>query len=362
MMIMCPKDMKRPAANVERLTKILAALNPANMRLAEAMLLQLAEQEGIEVKGEVGSGLAKPEEGMRLWLAHLKQESYSEGTVRTYMSSLTALFKEHENPTRLDLVEWLAKRMETRSPTAVSTDRKALRSLFSFLKEEGLWPNDPTEKLKSIKVPKRMRDAPSFDEVQQLLEYACWKSEETLKYRTMTRVIATTGLRLDEAVSIRKDRIFFDRHEMVVIGKGSKERTVPLVPVAEAVLADFTSKHPGESAYIFPGNTKTGYWSGSSYEKTLSRACKKAGIRHYSPHTLRHFYATFMLQHGAKLEVVQHILGHASAGTTADIYRHVLTTEMHENVRQFAPMKDMPLALPAPTIEGEGRLLEEHND
>ena len=104
----------------------------------------------------------------------------------------------------------------------------------------------------------------------------------------------------------------------------------------------YLERHPEPSPYVFPGDTRTGWWTISSYEKTLLRACDKLGLKPYTPHYLRHFYATYLLQQGAKLEVVSHILCHASIGTTGDIYRHVLTTEMHEASRQFAPLQDIP--------------------
>jgi site-specific recombinase XerD len=74
-------------------------------------------------------------------------------------------------------------------------------------------------------------------------------------------------------------------------------------------------------------------------EKTLGQACARAGVRPFTPHQLRHFYATEMLRNGAKLEVVGRILGHRGIGVTADIYRHVLTGEMHEAVERFGPLK-----------------------
>ncbi len=359
-MVMCSQKNKTAKDdNLGRLTRIIEALSPKSLRLAETMLSQLAEQEGIEA-GSATSMLKTPAEGIPIWLAHLRQESYSENSISVYMSSLKALFEAHPNPARLDVIQWLAKRMETRSPTAVSTDRKAIRSLFSFMKEEGLWPSDPTEKLKSIKVPKRMRDAPSLPEVMKMMEYECWRKTDSDKFHTMTKVIATTGIRLDEACSIRKDRIFPDKHEMVVIGKGNKERTVPLVPVAEAIIAEHLAKYPApDSPYLFPGDTPKGYACGDSYEKTLGRACRAAKIRHYTPHQLRHFFATYTLQHGGKLEVVSRMLGHASIGTTGDIYRHVLTDEMHDTSRLAGPMaKDQPLRLADPRIvEGEAKQL-----
>lgn len=81
----------------------------------------------------------------------------------------------------------------------------------------------------------------------------------------------------------------------------------------------------------------------SGPEKTLRRACKRAGVTPFTPHQLRHLYATHMLRGGAKLEVVARILGHASVGVTADIYRHVATAELHEEHARFAPLNQRDL-------------------
>jgi len=92
-----------------------------------------------------------------------------------------------------------------------------------------------------------------------------------------------------------------------------------------------------DSRYLFPSNSRTGRIEIHNPEKTLRRACLRAGVAPFTPHQLRHLYATHMLRGGAKLEVVARILGHASVGVTADIYRHVAMAEVHEEHLRFAP-------------------------
>jgi site-specific recombinase XerD len=245
--------------------------------------------------------------------------------------------------------------MEGRSPFAVSTDRKAMRSLFSFLREEGLWPVDPTEKLKGIKVPFRSREAPSMEEVEKMLTYRCRKPDEDARYHMMTLLLMTTGLRISEAAGLRKSGINLAKRELKVVGKGDKEGMVPLLPVTVDAIREYMRAHPdGGSPFLFPGKGKTGYWSIYSYEKTLKRACAAVGIKKYTPHCLRHFFATYTLEHGAKLEVVSKILRHAKVGTTADIYRHVRTGEMHEEQAKFSPLSQQP---PAPRLAGPSTAL-----
>ena len=110
--------------------------------------------------------------------------------------------------------------------------------------------------------------------------------------------------------------------------KGGKRRIVPLLESTAEMLARYTEARPSDSPFVFPGRTKAGYAEIYNIKKTFKRACLRAGVEPFTPHGLRHFYATEMLRKGAKLEVVVRIFGHSSIGITADIYRHVRTGEL----------------------------------
>ena len=131
-------------------------------------------------------------------------------------------------------------------------------------------------------------------------------------------------------------------------GKGDRVRVVPLLPQTANALARHMRKRKSDSSYLFPGNTRTGHMEIHNFEKMLRRTCGRAGVEPFTPHQLRHFYATEMLRGGAKLEVVGRLLGHASVGVTADIYRHVRTEELHDAVRRFAPTCGGGLTPPPP--------------
>lgn len=102
-------------------------------------------------------------------------------------------------------------------------------------------------------------------------------------------------------------------------------------------------RRKSQSPYLFPGDTSTGHMNIHNLEKTLRRACLRAGVRPFTPHQLRHLYATTMLRDGGKLEIVSRILGHAGVGVTADIYRHVAMAEVHEEHLRFAPFNGVSL-------------------
>ena len=240
-------------------------------------------------------------------------------------------------PTKFELQSYLARRLEEVSPAAASNERKALASLFGFLHSEGLWPVNPLNGVGHVRVRYRERLCPSAEDVAKVLSAECSRRRDTDKLRILVLLLATTGLRITEAASVLRRDIDLDSLEVRVTGKGDRVRVVPLLPQTAEALKRHMRKVKGGSPYLFPGDTMTGYMEIHNFEKTLRRACIRAGVEPFTPHQLRHFYATEMLRGGAKLEVVARLLGHASVGVTADIYRHVRTEEMHDTVRRFAP-------------------------
>jgi integrase len=313
-------------------------LSPASQGAVAALVRQLAESEGVNVEETGGPGLRSPAEGIPLWIAKLKAERYSARTVHMYGYLAGRYLDRHPAPTRLEVQSYLARRLEEVSPALVSNERKALASLFRFLHSEGLWPINPLNGVGHVRVRYRERLCPEIGDVLKVMEADCLRRKDTDKLRTLVLLLATTGLRISEAAGILRRDIDLGALELRVTGKGDKARVVPLLPLTARALADYMRKRGSGSPYLFPGNTRTGHMDAHNPEKTLRRACKRAGVTPFTPHQLRHLYATHMLRGGAKLEVVARILGHASVGVTADIYRHVATAELHEEHLRFAPL------------------------
>ncbi|MGD1118206.1 MAG: tyrosine-type recombinase/integrase [Dehalococcoidales bacterium] len=267
----------------------------------------------------------------------MKGERYSTNTVFVYRYLAERYLRRDPKPTRLSIQAYLAERLDGgMSPSTVENERKALRSLFSFLKEEKLWKDDPTEKIRHIKVTWGERWCPEQAAVEKVLKVGFYRAIDAVKMRTITTLLATTGLRITEALSLRKDCIDYTHMELKIIGKGKKYRVVPLLPATADTLRDYIDSGNG-SPYVFPGETREGYAHVSNIQKTLKRACIRAGVEPFTPHQLRHFYATESLRKGAKLEVIGRILGHSSIGITADIYRFVRVEELHTEHLKYAP-------------------------
>ncbi len=328
--------------DIESLVAALRRLSPRSRELVTPLIIRLAEREGISVAETEAPQPKSLAECMGLWTAKLRGEGRSNRTVKMYTYLVGRFLEKHPEPTRADIRQHIADRLgEGLSPAAVENERKALRSLFSFLHQEGLRPDDPTAGIRHIRVPYNERRCPSVEDVEKVLEVGCLRSNDTDKIRLIIRLIATTGLRLTETASLRRENVDLDALELRVTGKGNRLRVVPLLPEVSQTVGDYMERRPSDSPFLFPGKTRTGYAEIYNIEKTLKRACLRAGVEPFTPHGLRHFYATEMLKKGAKLEVVGRILGHSSIGITADIYRHVRTEEMHEETRRFAPLNGL---------------------
>ena len=247
------------------------------------------------------------------------------------------------NPTHLSIEAFIAKRFDEVSSSRVASERKALRSFFKFLYTNGLIPVDPTANLESFRVTYDERELPSREDITTLLQSECYRKKDTTKFRTMTILLANTGLRLGEACAIKKANIRFDSLEIKVMGKGRKQRVVPISEYVAQVLKAWV-KQDGHSEWLFPANNAQGYWDKGSFEKTFKQQCRHCGVKPFTPHALRHYFATHCLRNGARLEVVSRLLGHASIAITADIYTHIDREEIHETHQRFAPFAKLVLA------------------
>lgn len=326
-------------ASLEGTVRALCALGPQDLEAASGLILKLARREGFEASPTVPP-IACPEEGLTAWATRLRMEGYSDVTISSYRSAVASLLRDRPAPTRLDVQGWISRRLEERSAATASMSRKAARSLFGFLFTEGLWPVDPTARLGGIKGDSLPKAAPSVDEVATVMSYRCRAREDAERFRCLTALLATTGLRVSEGVGLRKDCVHAERGELVTLGKGKKAGVVPFVPSMAAALKDFMTARPSASPFVFPSaESRSGHWNKGSYERTFRAACLSLGLPPYTPHSLRHFYATHMLKSGAKIEVVSRILRHSSISTTVDVYRHVRTEEMHEAVAMHAPLE-----------------------
>jgi integrase/recombinase XerD len=235
----------------------------------------------------------------------------------------------------------------------------AVRSLHRFAAREGLTAHDPAVEVKPPTAPKRLPKAISIDDVTRLLEAAGFdQTPRALRDRALLELLYATGARISEAVGLAIDNLDLTGGLVKLSGKGGKERLVPvgrpardaldayLVRARPALLAGSTAR-TGRAAAVFL-NARGGPLSRQSAWTVIRAAAEKAGLaRDISPHTLRHSFATHLLDGGADIRVVQELLGHASVATT-QVYTLVTVDSLREVYASAHPR-----ALPTRAAEGD---------
>ena len=328
--------------DLDRTIELLKRLPPDKQKLVGDIIKTWGDEAGMDA----ASGYALPADNIERWVTRMTMEGKAARTIEMYRYYAAKFLEAYPRPTRLDTQQYLAGRLKTgTSPTAAKGMQKSITSLFKFLSEEKLWPEDITTGLKGIKVPRTEKYVPPLTDVEKVLAEGGWaRKKDADKMRLLIVLLMETGLRITEAATIEKGKVDLEARTVEVLGKGSKVRKVPLSAPIVAYLTRYIEEHLSESPYLFPGEgAEMKHWQIHNAEKTLKRACERAGVKPFTPHALRHLFATTALKNGAKLEVVSRILGHASVGITGDVYRHTDMAEMQEEVDRHGPMSDSRL-------------------
>jgi integrase/recombinase XerD len=222
------------------------------------------------------------------------------------------------------------------APATVVRKLSSLRTFYRHLVREEAIPADPTANLPAARFRRRLPSVLSVEEVTRLLEQPDTTILRGLRDRAMLELVYATGLRVSEVVNLTRGDINLDLGLVRCVGKGSKERIVPVgQPAADAVTEYLAGRRDAAPA-LFLGNkgrplTRVAFW------RIVQRYARQAGIRTaISPHTLRHSFATHMLEGGADLRSIQELLGHASIVTT-QIYTHVSVDRLREVYQAYHP-------------------------
>jgi integrase/recombinase XerD len=299
------------------------------------------------------------ERAVRGWLNHLDVErGVSANTLASYRRDLaryTAYLEGHgvrepADATERHVTDFLATLREGSTehpPLAASSAARtlvAVRGFHRFLVLEGDVPSDPASAVSPPRPPARLPKAISIDDVERLLAAASLgDSPASLRDRALLEVLYGAGARISEAVGLDIDDIDAEDGVVRLFGKGSKERLVPLGSYAADALGAYlvrgrptlASKGKGTAAVFL--NQRGGRLSRQSAWTVMRTAADRAQLAgHVSPHTLRHSFATHLLDGGADVRVVQELLGHASV-TTTQIYTLVTVQRLREVYAQSHP-------------------------
>lgn len=293
--------------------------------------------------GRVGGWLGR-------YVDHLDLErGLSANTVAAYRRDLQTLLRvlrpkrRLEEARRKDLTGLLRKmRAEGRSPRSVARWLVAVRGFFSYLAQEGVITENPAAHLEPPRLWRSLPTVLSCGEVETLLAAPDRSQPLGLRDAAMVEVLYATGLRVSELVGLRLGDLHLDAGYLRCVGKGSKERVIPMGREAYSTLKKYLERArsdlvgDGRTEALFLNHhgralTRQGFW------KILKKHGRQAGIRKpLSPHTLRHSFATHLLEHGADLRSIQIMLGHADISTT-QIYTHINQERLKRLYEDFHP-------------------------
>ena len=283
-----------------------------------------------------------------LWLADGLARNTLDG-YRRDLAQFTAWLRESHGKSLLeagtpDLQRHLAWQVETRHAKPRTTGRlvSSLKRFFQFAVREGLRGDDPAAGLDSPKLPRSLPKSISEAEVEALLAAPDVATAQGLRDRAMLETLYASGLRVSELVGLKTVQASLDMGVIRILGKGAKERLTPLGEEAVSWIARYQAEarpellgaRRSDALFVTARGgpmTRQGFWG------LVKRHARTAGIgREISPHTLRHAFATHLINHGADLRVVQLLLGHADISTT-QIYTHVARERLKSLHRKHHP-------------------------
>jgi integrase/recombinase XerD len=273
-------------------------------------------------------------------LARNTLDSY-ERDLRRYLEFMKA--KKPVDITQSDVASFLARlSSEGTAPPSIARCLAAVRGFHKYLVTDGLASIDPTINLETPRGWKRLPKTLSGGDVEALLKQPDPATLIGLRDKAMLELLYATGLRVSELVGLKLNDINLERGFLIVVGKGSKERAVPLGEAAASSVQAYLNRgrhlllKGRNSDHLFISSKRQGITRQMFWER-IKYYARKAGIeRTVSPHTLRHSFATHLLDNGADLRAVQAMLGHSDISTT-QIYTHVSRERLRKIHEKYHP-------------------------
>ena len=288
---------------------------------------------------------------VRGFLRYLKlQRSLSPNTLDAYQRDVEKLLRfldgEGKRPAEAELADLQTFAAQLHDigigPRSQCRILSGVRAFYRYLVTDGYIEQDPTELLESPVLGEHLPEFLTPDEVDRLEDSIDLSKPEGHRNRAIIEVLFSCGLRVSELVSLKWSQLYAKERYLRILGKGSKER---LVPISERALKEIENYlvwrnelkiKPGEEDYVFL-NRRGAHLTRTMILIMLKQQADEAGIRKtISPHTLRHSFATALLEGGADLRVIQALLGHESIGTT-EIYTHISVQTLRREVLDHHP-------------------------
>lgn len=228
------------------------------------------------------------------------------------------------------------------SPRSQARIISGIKSFFRYLKFEDYIDENPSLLLEAPQIGRHLPEVLSVEEIDSMIDCIDMDKDEGQRNRAIIETLYGCGLRVSELINLEINKLFLEEGYIVVKGKGSKERMVPISEVAIHEINSYLDQRrhmdivPGEENFLFL-NYKGTHISRITIFKIIKQLAELAGIkREISPHTLRHSFATHLLEGGANLRAIQQMLGHESIATT-EIYIHIDRTRLREEILLHHP-------------------------
>lgn len=228
------------------------------------------------------------------------------------------------------------------APASLARFISGIRGFFRYCRSRGILEADPSALIEQPKMGRKLPDVLSTSEIDAMIAAIDPSKDESLRNRAIIETLYGSGLRVSELVGLRLSRIMPEDQCVLVEGKGSKQRIVPLSPVSLSLIRDYLEQRirgpvKPEAADILFLNRRGGQMSRVMVFYIIRDLAEAAGITHHvSPHTLRHSFATHLLEGGANLRVIQTLLGHESIATT-EIYLHLDRSALRKELLTHHP-------------------------
>ncbi len=286
------------------------------------------------------------------YLAHLKVEKgLSDNTAQAYGDDIDKLTRYMasagiavERATLQDLEQFVGALADIGiAPRSQARIISGVKSFYRFLKLEGYVEKNPTRLLAAPRLGRHLPDVLTVQEIDEMIACIDMSKPEGRRNRAIIETMYGCGLRVSELVGLRLSQIFVDEQYVVVTGKGDKQRAVPISGVALEQIAEYVEttrssqvvKHGCEDVLFL--NRRGGQLTRVMVFYIIKQLAQLAGIRKtVSPHTLRHSFATHLLEGGANLRAIQQMLGHESISTT-EIYLHIDRSHLRDEILRYHP-------------------------
>lgn len=274
------------------------------------------------------------------------EKKYSKNTVSSYERDLKKFSNNLNNKkineiTRKDIQNYLKDLNKDHNPRSTSRNISTLKSFYKYLKINKIVKVNPMDQINNPKTKKALPKVLSEEEINDLLDIEL-KTNFDYRNKAMLELMYSSGLRVSELINLNVNDIDLENDTVKIFGKGSKERIIPLNDFAKEALREYIMVHRkelfkhGENNYLFLNNhgnkmTRQGFF------KILKKIAQEKNIKtDFSPHTLRHSFATHLLKYGADLRSIQELLGHSDISST-QIYTHVTNEKLENDYKEYHP-------------------------